>query len=95
MTISRDFFNLSELRDLIFHFQEHQFTIPKIKDALKQLDFLFKGFENNKDLHDKFHSFFEKNKSVFNLNNWQKLEKANPKIFIDMYQFWIQKRLNY
>ncbi len=90
-TVSRDFFNLSELRDLIFHYQEHQFTIPKIKKALKQLGFLFIGFEDNKDLHDRFHSFFEKNESLLNLNNWHQLEKANPKTFIEMYQFWIQK----
>ena len=41
LSILRDFFNLSELRDLIFHYKEHQFTIPKIKEALKELNFKF------------------------------------------------------
>ena len=91
LSILRDFFNLSELRDLIFHYKEHQFTIPKIKEALKELNFKFIGFENNKNLHDKFENFFKENKDKLDLNNWHEIEKSNPQLFIDMYQFWVQK----
>ena len=40
----RDFYSLSELKDLIFHVQEHRFTIPKIKKFLKELQLNFCGF---------------------------------------------------
>ena len=36
------------LRDLLFHVQEHRFTIPKIKDCLAQLGLTFCGFEADK-----------------------------------------------
>ena len=32
LTKSGDFFSLSTLRDLIFHVQEHRFTLPQIKE---------------------------------------------------------------
>ena len=45
---SGDFYSLSTLRDLIFHVQEHRFTIPLIKDHLEKLRLKFCGFESNK-----------------------------------------------
>jgi hypothetical protein len=41
-----DFFSLSTLRDLIFHVQEHRFTLPQIKNCLDELGLKFCGFEN-------------------------------------------------
>ena len=32
-----DFYSLSELKDLLFHVQEHRFTIPQIQDCLSEL----------------------------------------------------------
>ena len=34
---SNDFYSLSEFRDLLFHVQEHRFTIPEIKESLFNL----------------------------------------------------------
>ena len=52
-----DFFSLSEVRDLLFHVQEHTFTIPEIKDMLSKLGLIFCGFEDpkiNKTFQEKF-----------------------------------------
>ena len=38
---SNDFFSLSEFRDLLFHVQEHRFTIPDIKECLFNLGLSF------------------------------------------------------
>ena len=46
-----DFYSLSELRDLLFHVQEHRFTIPLIKDHLNKLGLKFCGFESSKMFH--------------------------------------------
>ena len=46
LTTSPDFFSLSTLRDLIFHVQEHRFTLPQIKNCLNELGLEFCGFEN-------------------------------------------------
>ena len=48
ITPSGDFYTMSTFRDLLFHVQEHRFTIPKIKDCLAQLGLTFCGFEADK-----------------------------------------------
>ena len=43
---SSDFYSLSTLRDLIFHVQEHRFSIPQIVNCINELGLKFCGFEN-------------------------------------------------
>ena len=50
--LSPDFYSLSTFRDLLFHVQEHRFTIPQIKDCLSQLGLKFCGFESDKIVKD-------------------------------------------
>jgi 2-polyprenyl-3-methyl-5-hydroxy-6-metoxy-1,4-benzoquinol methylase len=88
--ISSDFYSLSELKDLLFHVQEHRFTIRQIKGCLDKLGLKFCGFESTKIV-----SHFKqtnKNKSdPYDLDKWQAYEEANPRVFMGMYQFWCQK----
>ena len=87
-----DFYSLSELRDLIFHVQEHRFTIPQIKDCLYQLGLEFCGFENVEVTRNfKLTNFGEDD--LYDLDKWHLYEKENPSAFLQMYQFWCQKAL--
>ena len=86
---SPDFFSLSNFRDLLFHVQEHQFTIPKIKNYLSELDLIFCGFETDLVWH--FKKIHEKKDDLYDLEKWNEFEKKNPKFFGAMYQFWCQK----
>jgi tetratricopeptide (TPR) repeat protein/ubiquinone/menaquinone biosynthesis C-methylase UbiE len=88
--LSSDFYSLSEFRDLLFHVQEHRFTIPKIKDCLAQLGLTFCGFEADKIIR-KFKSKTISKNAVYDLDKWDAFEKENPSEFISMYQFWCQK----
>ena len=85
-----DFYSLSTLKDLLFHVQEHRFTIPQIQDCLSKLGLKFCGFET-----DKIVSHFQlTNTSAgdpYDLNKWQAYEEVNPGAFSGMYQFWCQK----
>ena len=86
---SDDFYNMSSLRDLLFHVQEHRFTISQIKDYLSALGLKFCGFETN-ILKD----FLVTNPgpdSPYDLDKWQAYEETNPSAFRSMYQFWCQK----
>ncbi len=87
---SPDFYSLSDLRDLLFHVQEHRFTIPLIKDHLDELGLKFCGFEANEII-----SKFSKNNiypdDPYDLDKWQSYEEENPRTFAGMYQFWCQK----
>ena len=44
---SIDFYSLSSLRDLLFHAEEHRFTIPLNKDHLVKLGLHFCGFDSS------------------------------------------------
>jgi len=85
-----DFFSLSELRDLLFHVQEHRFTIPQIKDCLSKLDLKFCGFETN-EIVCNFKLLNTGADDPYNLDKWHLYEEANPHSFYGMYQFWCQK----
>ena len=87
---SPDFYSLSTLRDLLFHTQEHQFTIPQIKKCLKELNLKFCGFEDE-TIVKKFKASNSGEFDVYNLDDWQIYEEANPRTFAGMYQFWCQK----
>ena len=88
--ISSDFYSLSTLKDLLFHVQEHRFTIPQIKKCLAELGLKFCGFEAESIMLD----FKLENTGAddpYNLDKWNDYEQANPNIFRGMYQFWCQK----
>ena len=85
-----DFYSMSALRDLIFHVQEHRFTIPEIKACLDELGLRFCGF-NKKDLIEKFSKSNTAELDLYDLDKWQTFEIANPNSFAGMYQFWCQK----
>ncbi|MDA7648248.1 tetratricopeptide repeat protein [Alphaproteobacteria bacterium] len=90
MLDSADFYTVSMFRDLVMHVQEHQFTIPLIKDNLAKLGLKFIGFEGE-DLIQKFQLVYPKANDLYDLDKWNLFEKNNPNIFFEMYQFWCQK----
>jgi hypothetical protein len=87
---SSDFYSLSTLKDLLFHVQEHRFTIPQIQDCLAELGLKFCGFEA-----DNIVAHFKQTNTgaddSYDLDKWQAYEEVNPGVFIGMYQFWCQK----
>ena len=87
---SPDFFSLSTLRDLIFHVQEHRFTLLQIQHCLDALGLKFCGFED-KDIVKKFKHSFGKDSDACDLSLWHQFEEENPDTFAGMYQFWCQK----
>ena len=90
LATSSDFFSLSSLRDLIFHVQEHRFTLPRISCCLDELGLKFCGFESP-DVVAKFKKSFGEKPDPFNLSLWHQFEEKNPRAFAEMYQFWCQK----
>ena len=85
-----DFFSLSEFRDLVFHVQEHRFTLPQIKSCLDELGLKFCGFENN-DVTSKFRELHDSEVDIYDLGLWHQYEERNSQAFAGMYQFWCQR----
>ena len=88
---SPDFYTVSGVRDLLFHVQEHRFTINKIKEHLSQLGLVFLGFED-KMVKENFKKIYTNKVDLYDFDKWEEYENSNPRIFAGMYQFWCKKK---
>jgi SAM-dependent methyltransferase/Tfp pilus assembly protein PilF len=92
VTSARDFYTTSACRDLLFHVQEHQLTIPEIAGFLAANGLTFLGFEVDVAILHRFARQFPDPAAVSSLDRWHDFEAANPQAFAGMYQFWAQKK---
>jgi tetratricopeptide (TPR) repeat protein/2-polyprenyl-3-methyl-5-hydroxy-6-metoxy-1,4-benzoquinol methylase len=86
-----DFFSLSECRDLLFHVQERSFMLPEIKEFLNSENLTFLGFETSGAVSRLYAQKFPADAPMADLERWHAVETENPRIFFNMYQFWVQK----
>ena len=84
-----DFYSTSELRDLLFHEQEHRFTLRQIQECLSELELRFCGFESGPILQN-FKLTNPAKADLYNLDKWIEYEETHTDTFIGMYQFWCQ-----
>ena len=92
ITNSKDFYSRSNLRDLLFHVQEHQFTISEIREIIENYKLEFLNFIITDPLIKlKYLKNFPNDIMQNSLTNWEKFETDNPNIFNGMYQFWLKK----
>lgn len=92
VTRSLDFFSLGDCRDLVFHVQEHRFTLPRIKTFLAANDLEFLGFETDLPSVSRYDARFPEDRARTDLDRWHEFEQDNRATFGSMYQFWVQKR---
>ena len=92
LTQSEDFYSTSAVRDLLFHVQEHRFTIPQISEILINFKLEFLGFDiPNPSIKNEYSKNFPNDKKNILLKNWHQFEIDNPETFGAMYQFWVKK----
>ena len=90
--ISPDFFGLSTCRDLLFHVQEHRFTIPELRDAMALFDLEFLGFDTPGVTLSRYRARFADDPHGLDLSHWEVFEHENPGCFGAMYQFRVTRR---
>jgi hypothetical protein len=84
-----DTYYLSGSRDLLFHVQEHQFTIPRIKRALDNLGLRFLGFDIIKPkIRELFKKQYPRPEDWQDLDKWLAFENQWPATFASMYVFY-------
>ena len=88
----RDFYSVSNCRDLLFHVQEHQFTSVQIASLLETLGLEFLGMEVDPWVVEAYSNFNPADPNGTDLESWHRYELENPLTFAGMYQFWCQKR---
>lgn len=88
IALRKDFYSLSECRDLVFHIQETNYVMPEIKQMLEDLNLSFLHFKfNSVQISRLYSKKFPEDPLMRNLDNWDKLELEHPNMFIGMYQF--------
>lgn len=88
---SPDFFSVSDCRDLVFHVQEHRFTLPQIKAFLAPNGLEFLGFEIEPAVLTRYSARFPDDRARTDLDRWHTFEQQHLWTFGGMYQFWVQK----
>ena len=92
ITNIKDFYSLSNVRDLLFNVQEHCFTVPQISKILKDLNLEFLGFNfSDPSIKSNFAKIFPDDLGNISLDNWNQFENRNPNTFFGMYIFWVRK----
>lgn len=92
LTTLGDFYGASECRDLLFHVQEHRFTLPQLKEVMEEFSLDFIGFFLRPNIIQQYSERFPDDRSKANLDYWYLFEAENPDTFTGMYQFMVQKR---
>jgi 2-polyprenyl-3-methyl-5-hydroxy-6-metoxy-1,4-benzoquinol methylase len=78
-----DFYSVSGCRDLLFHEQEHRFTLSQIAGMLDRLGLDFLGFELPPPIGPQ-------GRHRRDLDAWDEFERSHPHTFRGMYQFWLR-----
>jgi SAM-dependent methyltransferase len=86
-----DFFTTNECRDLIFHVQEHQMTLPDIKAFLAENGLQFTGFVLDPATQQQFATRFPESSAMLDLDRWHVFETQASATFAKMYQFFVRK----
>jgi tetratricopeptide (TPR) repeat protein/ubiquinone/menaquinone biosynthesis C-methylase UbiE len=90
---SPDFYSVSSCRDLLFHYQEHRYTLPQLRRELDELKLNFIGFKGfrNANTAGLYRSQFPQDTNMNNLELWERFEELYPNTFGEMYHFWCQR----
>jgi SAM-dependent methyltransferase len=85
---NEDFYSMSGCRDLLFHVQEHRFSLPQIEAMIAQLGLRFLSFEFA-DSGATLARYQARFKDPLDLKSWHRFESEFPDTFSRMYQFWV------
>lgn len=86
-----DFYSASEVRDLVFHVQERNYTLPEIGEAMKELGLRFGGLEAPRSLKTAFRRKYPDPAAQQDIDAWWSFEQEHPELFRRMYEFWCVK----
>ncbi|MDZ4053963.1 MAG: hypothetical protein U1E24_11985, partial [Phenylobacterium sp.] len=93
MSPASDFWTLSDCRDLLFHVNEHRFTLPQIGEMLSAagLEFLGVQFGHAAD-RTRYVAQNTRSGALRDLARLHRHELEHPEIFGDTYRLWARPR---
>lgn len=87
----RDFFSLSDCRDLLFHVMEHQFDLADIQKQMEEFGLEPLHFVMPEPLEKIYHQEHPDDPNNKDIPAMIEFEKDHPKTFAGMYDFWSRK----
>ena len=88
-----DFYSMSMCRDLLFHVQEHVYTLPQIEAVLGELDLELLSLKiSQPGVLQKYRAQFPDDPGAVNLSHWHAFEQQNPETFVGMYPLWCARK---
>lgn len=88
-----DLYSTSGCRDLLFHYQEHRYTLPQLNKELNELNLDFIGFIfDDIKYANAYRNLFPEDGEMTNLLLWDRFENMYPNTFGGMYNFWCQNK---
>lgn len=93
LSASSAYYALSDLRDLVFHRQEHRYTPQQLRQLINGAGLEFLGFEFSapKALSG-YRARFPDDPTATNLDYWAEVERENPDLFANCYRFWVRRK---
>lgn len=89
---SEDMYDLRGCRDLLFHVQEHRYSLSELRDMLGTLGLEFLGFDLLDDRTIRgYRAAAPEDHTQSDLTSWARFEEAHPETFSGMYVFWCRK----
>jgi ubiquinone/menaquinone biosynthesis C-methylase UbiE len=86
----RDFFTTSMCRDLLFHVQEHRYTMLQLKDMYGRFGLSFYDFSHmTAETMNKFRAKYPDAEDFCDFDKWEEFELENKDAFLGMYQMWL------
>ena len=91
VTDAGDFYSTSDCRDLLFHVQEYQHTLPEIAAFIAAEKLTFLGFQLDPRVLRGYAAAYPDDAAMIDLAHWDAFERGHPDVFAAMYQFGVQK----
>ncbi|MCB1547180.1 MAG: methyltransferase domain-containing protein [Hyphomicrobiaceae bacterium] len=87
---SRDFYALSDFRDLVLHEHEVHMTLDDIERFLAENGLAFRGFTLTPHVFEHFRMHYKDDAWPGSFANWRHMEETHTSLFDGMYQFWCE-----
>jgi 2-polyprenyl-3-methyl-5-hydroxy-6-metoxy-1,4-benzoquinol methylase len=86
----RDFFSMSECRDLLFHVQDHEFRLPQVARMLDEHGLTVLGMSQPlpRQAALAYREMYPGDEAMADLERWDAVESRYPEAFSGMYQIW-------
>ncbi len=91
LALLRDLYGMNECRDLLFHEQEHRFTLPQVRSMLATLGVELVGMVVDAAVRLLYAQRFPADRELRDLEAWHAFEGEVPDTFAGMYLFWVRK----